>query len=55
LEAQTIELPVMEEKESFELNSYKKMCLMKGLDDIDFLLSIQQDIELFEENHPYHI
>ncbi len=55
LEAQTIALPVLGEKESFELNAYKKMCLMRGLDDIDFLLSIQQDIESFEENHPYHI
>lgn len=35
--------------ESFEINPYKKECLMKGLDDIDYLLSKKNDIEKFEK------
>ena len=32
----------------FEINPYKKECLMKGLDDIDYLMSIKNEIEEFE-------
>lgn len=46
LEKQTISMG--DESESFEINSYKKTCLMNGYDDIDFLLSIKKDIEAFE-------
>jgi 3-isopropylmalate/(R)-2-methylmalate dehydratase small subunit len=35
--------------EAFEINSYKKTCLLNGYDDIDFLLSIKTDIEQFEK------
>jgi 3-isopropylmalate/(R)-2-methylmalate dehydratase small subunit len=35
-------------KESFDINSYKKTCLLNGYDDIDYLLSIKKDIEAFE-------
>jgi 3-isopropylmalate/(R)-2-methylmalate dehydratase small subunit len=34
----------------FEINNYKKTCLLNGYDDIDFLLSIKNDIETFERN-----
>jgi len=34
----------------FELDEYKKECLLKGYDDIDFLLSITNEIEEFEQN-----
>jgi 3-isopropylmalate/(R)-2-methylmalate dehydratase small subunit len=37
------------ETETFEINSYKKHCLMNGLDDIDFLVSIKQEIAEFEK------
>jgi 3-isopropylmalate/(R)-2-methylmalate dehydratase small subunit len=33
---------------SFEINPYKKECLMKGLDDIDYLLSIKNMITAYE-------
>ncbi len=33
---------------TFEINPYKKECLMKGLDDIDYLLSIRDVIAAFE-------
>ncbi len=35
---------------SFEINGYKKMCLLQGLDDLDYLLSIREEIESFEQN-----
>ena len=34
--------------EYFEIDSYKKICLMNGYDDIDFLISRKQAIEEFE-------
>lgn len=34
---------------SFDLDEYKKHCLVNGLDDIDYLLSIVADIEAFEK------
>lgn len=39
--------------ESFEINTYKKDCLLRGLDDIDFLLSNKDKIEEYERNRPY--
>ena len=33
---------------TFELDSYKKECLINGYDDIDYLLSIKEDILAFE-------
>jgi len=39
--------------QSFEINSYKKNCLLNGLDDIDFLLSNKDKIETYEKQRPY--
>lgn len=39
------------ETESFDINPYKKTCLLNGYTDIDYLLSIRQDIEEFETQH----
>ena len=33
----------------FEIDAYKKMCLLKGYDDLDFLLSLEDKIIAFEE------
>ena len=33
----------------FEINAYKKDCLLNGFDDIDYLLSIWKDILQYEE------
>ncbi len=49
LDTQTITLN--SESETFEINDYKKTCLLNGYDDIDFLLSIRGDIENFEHQH----
>lgn len=35
--------------EHFELNGYKKYCLINGLDDIDFLLQTKNKIEAWEK------
>ena len=34
--------------EHFDINEYKKDCLLNGFDDIDFLLNIKEEIEAFE-------
>ena len=34
--------------ESFDINAYKKSCLVNGLDDIDYLLANQNKIEAYE-------
>jgi len=49
LEAQTITLNGR--SEPFEINNYKKTCLLNGYDDIDFLLSLKPEIETFEQKH----
>ena len=38
-------------EETFDINSYKKNCLLNGYDDIDYLVSITDDIENFEKQH----
>jgi 3-isopropylmalate/(R)-2-methylmalate dehydratase small subunit len=48
VEAQT--LTVTKDLEvKFEIDEYKKECLLKGYDDIDYLLSIDEEISRFEE------
>ncbi len=37
--------------ESFEINPYKKTCLTNGYDDIDYLLSLRDEIKHFELAH----
>ena len=46
--AQTITIEKTAEQEFFELNPYKKTCLLNGYDDIDFLISRKSAIEQFE-------
>ena len=35
--------------EAFDINNYKKTCLLNGYDDIDYLLSIKEEINEFEK------
>ena len=39
--------------EAFEINSYKKTCLLNGYDDIDYLLSNKEEIEIFEKHSAF--
>lgn len=48
LPQQTITNNATGKSEQFEINGYKKHCLMNGLDDIDFLLSNKDKIEAWE-------
>ncbi len=50
LEKQEIKILSTGETEKFEINPYKKKCLINGFDDIDYLLSIKNRIEFFEKN-----
>ncbi len=49
LQAQIITIDATGEKENFEINSYKKTCLINGYDDIDFLLNSIDEIEAYEK------
>ena len=42
-----------DESELFDINTYKKNCLLNGLNDIDFLLSNKDKIEKYEQQRPY--
>ncbi|WP_109097024.1 3-isopropylmalate dehydratase small subunit [Aquimarina sp. AU58] len=48
LEAQKITILATGSSSTFEINPYKKTCLMNGYDDIDFLISNKAEIEEFE-------
>lgn len=49
LEAQTISIKELGLSEDFEIDAYKKTCLINGYDDIDYLLSKKAEIEAFEK------
>ena len=51
LEAQTITDNTSGVSEHFEINPYKKSCLLNGYDDIDYLLSKKPQIEAWEATH----
>ena len=49
LESQTITILATGESEKFDINPYKKTCMINGYDDIDYLLNIKDKIEAFEK------
>ena len=50
---QTIEIIGTDLKASFEINEYKKMCLLNGYDDIDYILSQSETVKAFEEKRAF--
>lgn len=50
LPEQTISVQGTDEIEKFEINHYKKTCLLNGYDDIDYLLSMKEEIAAFEKH-----
>ena len=48
LENQELTISASGDKSSFDINGYKKECLLNGYDDIDYLLNIKDKIEAFE-------
>lgn len=49
LQAQTLSVTGI--KEHFDINLYKKTCLINGYDDIDYLLSLRTEIKSFDNTH----
>jgi 3-isopropylmalate/(R)-2-methylmalate dehydratase small subunit len=54
LENQFIKIVSTGEKENFDINQYKKTCLLNGYDDIDYLLSLRKEIEQYETTRTYN-
>jgi len=52
LPSQTITIDATGEKESFDINNYKKDNMLNGYDDIDYLLSMKSEIEDFAKGMP---
>lgn len=48
LENQFVELVTTGEKQSFEINGYRKECLLNGYDNIDYLIAQKDKIAAFE-------
>ncbi|MBQ2211042.1 MAG: 3-isopropylmalate dehydratase small subunit [Prevotella sp.] len=51
LPRQTVTNKATGHSEQFEINGYKKHCLMEGLDDIDFLVQNKEKIEQWEQHN----
>ena len=49
LQEQTVSIPTTGAQETFEISPYKKECLLKGYDDVDYLMSIRDKIEKYEK------
>ncbi len=52
VDKQTITIDATGEQEKFDINEYKKTCLLNGYDDIDYLISNIKEIEAFESTLP---
>ena len=48
---QTVTNKATGRSEHFDINAYKKHCLMNGLDDIDFLVENKQKTEQWEQTN----
>jgi 3-isopropylmalate/(R)-2-methylmalate dehydratase small subunit len=53
LEKQTIAIGSTGQTETFEINPYKKACLLNGYDDIDYVRNQVDLIEAFEQSRPF--
>ena len=49
VDKQIIIIDATGEKETFDINNYKKTCLLNGFDDIDYLINIKDEITAFEK------
>lgn len=53
LEKQTISVKDLDLSEDFEIDAYKKTCMINGYDDIDYLVNNKEQIEAFEAQKIY--
>jgi 3-isopropylmalate/(R)-2-methylmalate dehydratase small subunit len=54
LEEQYIKILASGEKVPFDINAYKKTCLLNGYDDIDYLLSLSNEVAAYEKTRPFN-
>lgn len=54
LEKQTLKIVSTGDETSFDINPYKKACLINGYDDIDYLLSLRKEIEAYEATREFN-
>lgn len=54
LEEQYIKILASGEKAAFDINAYKKTCLLNGYDDIDYLLSLSKEVAAYETTRPFN-
>ena len=54
LPAQTITITTTGASEGFDINPYKKTCLINGYDDIDYLINLMPEIEAYETRRAAH-
>ena len=54
LPAQSITITNTGAAESFDINPYKKTCLINGYDDIDYLINMMPEIDAFEASRAAH-
>jgi len=47
---QLLSIPAIEVSVSFDIGKYKKRCLINNYDDIDYILSLENEIEEYEKN-----
>ena len=50
---QELYIPAWDERVSFDIDPYKKECLINGYDDIDFLVSQKEAIEAYESTRAW--
>lgn len=50
LESQSISIGASGDQSPFEINDYKKLCLINSYDDIDYILSMRHEIENYESH-----
>ena len=53
LPSQTLEVVGTDLETSFEIDDYKKMCLLNGYDDIDYIISQTEAVTAFEEKREF--
>ncbi len=53
LVGQVLRVPAWEEAFAFDIDGYKKECLLHGYDDIDYLVSQKEAIETYEQKRKW--
>jgi 3-isopropylmalate/(R)-2-methylmalate dehydratase small subunit len=54
MEKQSIRILPTGDEAKFDINPYKKACLINGYDDIDYLLSLSKEIETYEKSREFN-